>query len=149
MPEGARDEVIALRPSRALLRHHLVHLHDPRRRERAGKRRRGAGREGQRRCIVEIEIAFHLAVGAAPIGELKHEMVVELVDQRRIVDLNQLMIAVIVGQRHEQVEPVPGGKQRSGGASRCTHRAHRVVQQGGHDASAERRPKPARAHEQR
>ena len=76
-------------------------------------------------------------------------MVLQLVDQRRIVDLHELVIAVIVGQRHEQIERMARRQQRSRGLPRRAHRGDRVVHQRGHDAAVERRPEPARAHEQR
>ena len=39
-------------------------------------------------------------------------MMLQLVNERRIVDVNQLMIAVIVGQGDEQVERLAGRQQR-------------------------------------
>ena len=131
------------------LRHHLVHLHDPRRREGAGKRGGRARGKGEARGIVELEIALDVAVGVPPIGEVQHVVMIELVDERRIVNLHELLIAVVVGQRDEQVEQLAGRQQRALAVLRRAHRGHGVVHQAGHHAPVERRPEPARAHEQR
>src|SRR5262245_9376462 len=103
------DELVAPRPRAALLRNHLVHLDDLGGREGAGKRRGGARRKGERSRIVEIEIALDLAVRAPLIAEPQDVLVIELVDQRWLVTLNELVIAGVVGERDEQVERMPGG----------------------------------------
>ena len=146
--EGPFDKFGAPRPAGLPLGHQIVHLHDPRRREGARERRGRARGKGQHRGVVEIEIALDLAVGPAPIAEPQHVVMVQLVDQRRIVNLHELVIAVIVGERHEQIEALTRGQERGGRVPWCTHRGHRVVEQGRHDAATERRAKPARAHEQ-
>ena len=143
------DELGAPRPGPLPLRHHLVHLHDPRRRKGAGERGGRACGKGEARGIVELEIALDLAVGVAAIVEVQNVVMVELMDERRIVDLHQLLVAVIVGQGDEQVEQLAGGKQRPRGILRRAHRGHGVIHQAGHHAPVERRLEPARAHEQR
>ena len=100
--------------------------------------------------IVELEIALDVAVGVPAIGEVQHVVMIELVDQRRIVDLHQLLVAVVIGQRDEQVERSDRTAAASAcGPSRVAHRGHGVVHQAGHHAPVERRLEPARAHEQR
>ena len=74
--------------------------------------------------------------------------VVDLVNERRVVDLHALL-AVKVGQGDEQVERVAGGKQRRLEILDRAHGRHGVEHQSRHDAPVERRPEPARAHEQR
>ena len=56
-------------------------------------------------------------------------MMLELVDQRRIVDLHELLIAVIVGERDEQVERVAGRQQRARRRAPAPMRGDRVVHQ--------------------
>jgi hypothetical protein len=70
-------------------------------------------------------------------------------DQRRIMDLQQLRMALVIGRRHEQIEGLARRKQGSLRILTHSHRSDRVVHQAGHDAAAERRFEPARAHEQR
>ena len=57
---------------------------------------------------------------------------IDLVNQRRIVDLHELLIAVIVGQRDEQVERLAGGQQRRAGRLGVAHGGHGIVHQPGH-----------------
>ena len=70
-------------------------------------------------------------------------------DRGRIVHLEAPRIAVVIGQRHEQIEPVPRRQQRGGGLGRFAHAGCRVVHQLGHAAAVERRLEPARAYQQR
>ena len=143
------DELGAPRPVALPLRHHLVHFHDPRRRKGAGERRGRARGEGETGRIVQIELALDLAVRPPPIGEVQDVVVIELMNERRIVDLHQLLIAVIVGQRDEQVERQAGGQQRGLRVLGGAHARHGVIHQAGHGAPVERRLEPARTHEQR
>jgi hypothetical protein len=149
MTKGLGDEIDAARPSGLLVGDHRVHLNDPRRWKGARKRRGCAGRKGERRRIIEVEITLDVTVGATTIAELQHMMMFQLVDQRWIVDLNELVIAVIVGKRHEEVERMSRRQQRSRGFPRRAHRGYRVIHQPRHDAAGQRRPEPARAHQQR
>ena len=43
--------------------------------------------------------------------------------------LNELMVAVIIGEGHEQIERMAGGKQRSRRVLRRAHRGHRIIHQ--------------------
>ena len=90
-------------------RHHLVHLHDPRRWKGARERGGRACGDGEARGVVELEIAFDLAVGVAAIVGVPNVVMVELMDERRVVDLHELLVAVIVRQGDEQVEQLAGG----------------------------------------
>ncbi len=72
-----------------------------------------------------------------------------LLDRRRIVHFEPALVAVMVGQRHEQVEPVTRRQQRRGRARRLAHAGGGVVHQFRHAGAVERRLEPARAHEQR
>ena len=114
--ELSADELLPARPGGAPLRDQLVHLHDLRRRKGARKGRGGARRKGEAGRIVQPEIAFHLAVGPPPIAEAQHVVMLQLVNERRIVDLDELPVAVIVGERDEQIQGVAGRQQRSAGA---------------------------------
>jgi hypothetical protein len=85
----------------------------------------------------------------AAVGEAQHEMMIELVDQGRVVDLHDVVVAMKIGERHEQVERVPGRQQRSPRMPRLAHGGDGVVHQPCHDAARQRWPEPARAHQQR
>ena len=130
------------------MRHDFVHFHDPRRRKRPGDGRGRARGKRESGGIVEAEVALHGAAQPA-IAELQDVVVIDLVNERRIVDLHQLLIAVVVGDRHEQVERLAGRKQRVQWIVGRAHGGDAVVHQAGHHAAIERRPEPARAHEQR
>ena len=108
--KGLRDEFRAPRPASAPLRHQLVHFHDPRRRKGARERGRRPRRKGESRRIVEAKIALDLAVRVTPVGKAKNVVVITLVDERRIVNLHELLITVVVGQRDEEVERLAGRK---------------------------------------
>ena len=90
------------------MRHQLVHFHDPRRRKGARERGRRPRRKGESRRIVEAKIALDLAVRVTPVGKAKNVVVITLVDERRIVNLHELLITVVVGQRDEEVERLAG-----------------------------------------
>ncbi len=141
------DEIGPARPGGVALGHQLVHLDDARGRKRAGKRGGRARGEREARRVVEAELALDLAIGAPAIGEMQHVMMVALADQRRIVDLDGLLIAVEIGHRHEQVEGMAGGKERRLRIPGRAHGGHRVVHQARHHEPVERRLEPARAHE--
>src|SRR5207302_7597638 len=94
--------------------------------------------EGESRCSVEAEVALDVAVRVPTVGKVQYVVVVALMDERRIVNLYELLITVIVGQRDEQVERLAGGEQRGVGALRRAHGCHRVVHQAGHHAPVER-----------
>src|SRR3984893_11143047 len=115
----------------------------------AAARRVGRRGEGASRRVVEAEVALDLAVRVPPVGKVQYVVVVALMDERRIVNLYELLITVIVGQRDEQVERLAGGEQRGAGVLRRAHGCHRVVHQAGHHAPVARWPEPARAYEQR
>src|SRR5262249_30866737 len=89
-----------------------------------------------------------LAVRVPPVGKVQYVVVVALMDERRVVNLYELLITVIVGQRDEQIERLAGGEQRGAGTLRRAHGCHRVVHQAGHHAPVERWLEPARAYEQ-
>src|SRR5499427_10304521 len=114
--KGLGDEFRAPRPAAFPLRHHLVHFHDSRRRKGARERRGRTRGEGETRRVVEAEVALDLAVRVPPVAEVQYVMVVALMDEWRIVNLHELLITVIVGQRDEQVERLAGGEQRGAGA---------------------------------
>ena len=143
------DEFAAARPVVAAARDELVHLDNARRRERAGKRRRRARGKGQRPGIGEIEVRLHRAAWLSLIAKAQHVPMLALVDEWRIVNLHELLMAVEVRQRHEQIEVHAGREQRTVLAARCAQRGHRVVHQARHAQAAERRLEPARAHEGR
>src|SRR5215831_20540684 len=95
------DEFRAPRPAAFPLHHYLVHFHDTRRRECARERRGRARGEGETRRVVEVEVTRDLAVREPPVAKVQYVMVVALMDERRIVDLHELLITIIVGQRDE------------------------------------------------
>ena len=70
-------------------RNHRVEIHDPRRGEGAGNQPRRARRKGEGRGIVQIEIALSHPVLAPPIAEVQHVAMIQLVHERRIVNLHQ------------------------------------------------------------
>src|SRR6476661_10662722 len=106
--EGFRDEFRAPRPAAVPLRQDFVHFHDPRRRKGARKRGRRPRRKGESRRIVEAKVALELPVRMPLVGKTKNMVVIALVDERRIMNLHELLITVVVGQRHEQVERLTG-----------------------------------------
>jgi hypothetical protein len=146
--EGFRDEFRAPRPAAVPLRHDFVHFHDPRRRKGARKRGRRPRRKGESRRIVEAKVALDLPVRMPLVGKTKNMVVIALVNKRRIVNLHELLITVVVGQRHEQVERLTGREQR-GARTFGAHGRHGVVHQTGHHPPIERGLEPARAHERR
>ena len=115
---------------------------------RPGKDEVARAAKASARRVVEIEVALDLAVGPAPVGEMQHVAMLQLVDERRIVDLDKLPIAVVIGQRHEQIEAVAGRQQRAAGdfGSPIAVTASYISPA---MAAVERRLEPARAHEQR
>src|SRR5262249_55391209 len=116
-------------------------------REGARERRGRARGEGESRRIVEAEVALDLAVRVPPVGKVQYVVVVALMDERRGVNLYELLVTLIGGQRDEQIERF-GGEQRGAGALGRAHGCHRVVHQAGHHAPVERWLEPARAYEQ-
>ncbi len=109
--EAFGDELRPPRPARLPLDQHLVHLDDPRRRKGARKRRGRAGGKGETRRVVEVEVALDFAGRELAVGELQQVVVLDLVDQRRIVDLDEPFVAEIVGERDEQVELLAARQQ--------------------------------------
>ena len=99
--------------------------------------------------VVELEVALDLAVRVPAIGEVQDVMMIEFMDQRRIVDLHELLVAVIIGQRDEQVERSGRREAAKPRGPSPPHRRHRVIHQAGHHVAVERRLEPARTHEQR
>src|SRR5262249_16384998 len=75
-------------------------------------------------------------------------MVVALMDEWRIVDLDELLITVKGGQADEKVGLLARREERGVGALGRAHGCHGVVHQAGHRAPVERRLEPARTHEQ-
>ena len=142
------DEFRAPGPACFPFHHDLVHFHDAGRREGARERRGRARGEGESRCIVEAEVALDVAVRVPTVGKVQYVVVVALMDERRIVNLNELVVAVIIGERDIKIERLAGGEQRGVGALRRAHGCHRVVHQAGHHAPVERWLEPARAYEQ-
>ncbi len=143
------DEVCAAWPIGRPRMDELIDLQDAGGRESAGNSRGRARREGERGRVVEIEIAFHRAAGAAAILEMKHMTVLMLVDHRRIVDLHELLAAIEVRHRDEEVEPLAGRQQGRRPVARRPHHGDPVIHHGGHLGSVEGRLEPARPHEQR
>ncbi len=147
--EIALEEILASWPFLAELREQLINLGDLRRRKRARKRRGRARGEGECRRVVECEIAFDLAARPPPVVEVQYLAVLKLLNERRIVDLDALQIAVIVGDGNEEIEILARGQERSGRRFRRAHRGDGIVHQFRHAEAVERRLEPARAHEQR
>ncbi len=147
--KSVRDEPRPLRPVAQPLGDDLVHLDDTRRWKRTRERRGRARRKGKSGRIVEFEVAVDFSTGMAMVGKMQNVVVIELVNQRGIVNLNKLLVAVIIGDGHEQIERMTGRKQRRRGALRRTQGGDGVVHQRRHHAPVERRLEPARAHKQR
>ena len=84
-----------------------------------------------------------------PVCEMQNVMMLQLVDEGRIVDLNELLVAVKVGDGHIEVERMTGRQQRRHRMLRDPHGIDRVVHQCGHHLAVQWRLEPARAHEQR
>jgi len=45
------------------------------------------------------------------VAEVQDMAMLQLVNERRIVDLHQLLVTMIVGNRDEQVQRMAGGKE--------------------------------------
>ncbi len=82
----ARDELRALRPLRPLADHEVVHFRDAGGRKGAGEGRGRARREGERRRVRKLEIAFRAAVGAAPVAAHGGDRVVHQFGHARSVE---------------------------------------------------------------
>ena len=63
------------------------------------------------------------------MAEPQNMPVLQLMYQRRIMDLHQLLITVVVGDCHEQIERLAGGKQRALRQPCHVHGRHRVIHQ--------------------
>src|SRR6516225_4176739 len=131
------------------LHHHLVHFHDARRREGARKRGCGTRGESKARSIVEIKVALDLTARMASIGKAQNVMVIALVDERRIVNLHELLVTVVVRQGDEQVERLAGWEQRRARTLSRAHGRHGVIHETRHHPPVERRLEPARANKQK
>src|SRR5208282_6827092 len=90
--EVAREKARAVRPFEALAFQERVHLDDPRRRKGAWKGGGSARGKRKRGCVRKREVAFDLAGGGAPIAEAEDVAMLALADERRVVDLDELLI---------------------------------------------------------
>jgi hypothetical protein len=136
-------------PRDGFLRDKVVYLADLRRGEGAGKRRRRTCRECQRWCILEEEVTDDFAIRPPLISKSQNVPVLKLMNNRRIVNLDQLLTAIMVRDGNEQIEPLARRQQGSQPVSRLAHRSDRGVHELGHVWAAERRLEPSRSHEER
>ncbi len=97
MTKVLRDERVALGPNGTTLRHQRIHVDDARRWKRARKRRGSAGRKGEPRRVVEIEIAVDFAGQAASVSEMQQLKVLDFMNDRWIMDRHLLIVPMIVG----------------------------------------------------
>ena len=65
------------------------------------------------RGIIQLEIAFDLAARVPPIFEMQNVAMLQFMNERRIMNLHQLRIAVKVGQRDEQIERLTRGSSEA------------------------------------
>ena len=135
------DEGLPPRPVFAAAGEHVVDLGNSCRREGAGKARRGAGRKHQIRRRAEVPLR---AVAGA--GKADHQAVLGLGHFFRRVQPQALGGAVIIGDRHEQIERVQPRHQRRR-AFALLHRVKGIGQQARERRTGKRRLEPAAAHE--
>jgi hypothetical protein len=83
-----------------------VHLADLGRRESARKRGCRARRERECRRILKHEVAYDFATRTPLITEPQHVPVLALMNDSGIVNLDELLIAIMVGDGDEQIEPL-------------------------------------------
>ena len=70
-------------------------------------------------------------------------VVIEFINERRVVQLYKLVVAVKIRQCNKQIEFLIGWEQRCRRMTRGAHRSHGVIHKTRHETPAQRRPEPA------